>query len=133
MRPTDNCKVKIKGVAMISNEQLDRGVVAIVDKRDKGIISNLIRTIVCRALEAMKEPDPETPKLQSLKDFNKKQSDTYKNIFEENDNAPRQNGIACPDCGAELFDSYPCVVLTSSPPQKNIRCIKCEFIGFRIA
>ena len=43
------------------------------------------------------------------------------------------NGIECPECGKELWDSYPLVTLTSDPPQKNIHCIECDYRGFRLA
>lgn len=49
------------------------------------------------------------------------------------DNSPRLNGIACPACGAELYDSNPMITLTSMPLQKNVHCSKCDYIGYRIA
>ena len=45
---------------------------------------------------------------------------------------PVKNGIACPKCGNELYDSYPMVTLTSYPAQKNIHC-NCGYKGFRLA
>lgn len=45
---------------------------------------------------------------------------------------PVHNGIACPKCGAELFDSNPCVVLASYPAQKAIHCT-CGYHEYRIA
>ena len=48
-------------------------------------------------------------------------------------NEPKYNGIACPKCGSELVDTNPMETLTSYPPQKNINCIECEYIGYRIA
>lgn len=45
---------------------------------------------------------------------------------------PRKNGIACPTCGAELYDSNPMELLTSLPPQVRIHC-KCGYTGTRIA
>jgi len=44
---------------------------------------------------------------------------------------PSPNGIACPRCGRELFDSHPHVVLTSNPPQKSIHCGGCSYRGYR--
>ena len=38
-----------------------------------------------------------------------------------NFNEPQLNGIACPKCGSELFDSHPNAILTSNPPQKNTK------------
>tara|TARA_R110000868_G_C10426085_1_gene723836 strand:+ start:338 stop:559 length:222 start_codon:yes stop_codon:yes gene_type:complete len=48
-------------------------------------------------------------------------------------NAPQLNGIACPKCGSELFDSQPNVILTSHPAQKNTKCSskKCDYSGYR--
>jgi hypothetical protein len=48
-------------------------------------------------------------------------------------NDPRPNGIACPECGAELLDSEPMVTLTSDPPMKNVHCDKCYYRGYRLA
>lgn len=48
-----------------------------------------------------------------------------------NDN-PVPNGIACPECGTELVDSNPNMMLCSDPPKKAIACTKCEFTGYRI-
>ena len=45
----------------------------------------------------------------------------------------QKNGIACPTCGEELYDSNPMVTLTSFPAQKNIHCEKCNYSGYRIA
>jgi len=46
---------------------------------------------------------------------------------------PRRNGIECPDCDYELFDTNPNTTLTSNPPQKEIHCSKCSYAGYRIA
>ena len=45
---------------------------------------------------------------------------------------PRLNGIECPECGTELFDTNPMETLTSNPPQKNIHCAFCKYTGYRI-
>ena len=45
----------------------------------------------------------------------------------------RLNGIECPDCGKELYDTNPMVTLTSMPAQKNIHCNNCNYKGYRIA
>ncbi len=44
---------------------------------------------------------------------------------------PTKNGIACPVCTAELYDSSPMLTLPSSPAQKYIHCNNCEFKGTR--
>ena len=48
-------------------------------------------------------------------------------------NKPHPNGIECPECGEELWDSIPMLTLTSIPPQKNIHCPICGYVGYRLA
>lgn len=43
---------------------------------------------------------------------------------------PHANGIACPECGLELWDSSPGLVLTSNPPQRNVHCPACKWRGY---
>ena len=50
-----------------------------------------------------------------------------------NYNNPKLNGISCPKCGQEMYDSNPMVILTSMPEQKNVHCSKCDYTGYRIA
>ena len=50
-----------------------------------------------------------------------------------NEQLPVRNGIECPNCGEELYDSHPDITLTSNPPQKNIHCSKCDYHGTRLA
>ena len=45
---------------------------------------------------------------------------------------PRHNGIACPTCGAELYDSNPMEMLTVFPPRLRIHC-DCGYTGTRTA
>lgn len=45
---------------------------------------------------------------------------------------PVKNGIVCPICGSELFDSNPQQVLASYPPKKDVHC-QCGFHGYRVA
>jgi hypothetical protein len=47
-------------------------------------------------------------------------------------NKPVLNGIACPKCEEELFDTNPWMTLTSNPPKKNVHCSKCDYHGYRI-
>lgn len=44
----------------------------------------------------------------------------------------RLNGIACPRCGAELRDSAPPLVMMSLPPQVQVHCPGCGWIGTRV-
>ena len=46
---------------------------------------------------------------------------------------PVKNGIACPNCGTELWDSNPMITLTSYPAQKDVHCTECHYKGYRIA
>jgi len=48
-------------------------------------------------------------------------------------NMPHQNGIACPECGHELWDLDPMQTLTSIPPKKEVGCPKCKYHGYRLA
>lgn len=68
-------------------------------------------------------------RLNSLDSFNA----SRRALHETDWNRPSPNGIACPDCGAELLDTAPMVTLTSNPPQKQTKCSKCSYVGYRIA
>lgn len=68
--------------------------------------------------------------MKTLEDHNRQRTEQYRNL---NSNEPRLNGIKCPDCGAELYDSCPTLTLASSPPQKNTMCKNCEYTGYRVA
>jgi hypothetical protein len=68
-------------------------------------------------------------KLKSLSEHNGIQWSTQSQMF---DNKPKKNGIECPKCGEELWDSNPMVTLTSHPAQKNIHC-DCGYSGYRLA
>ena len=69
-------------------------------------------------------------KLKNLSEHNSQASSTQWAMM---DSSPILNGIACPKCGAELYDSNPMVILTSMPAQKNVHCSKCDYVGYRIA
>lgn len=43
------------------------------------------------------------------------------------------NGIECPECGKEMYDTSPDSTLLKSPPQKGIACEACGYSGFRDA
>ncbi len=45
---------------------------------------------------------------------------------------PWPNGIACPECGAELMDTSPGEVMTSLPPCTVTYCPECKYVGSRI-
>jgi len=71
-------------------------------------------------------------KLKTLEQHN---ADARKFHHSLNDQSSKLNGIACPYCGEELYDSNPMMVLTSNPPQKNTHCSNndCEYVGYRIS
>jgi hypothetical protein len=70
---------------------------------------------------------------KKLKSLAKHNADAHVAQWDAMDNSPRLNGIACPKCGNELYDSEPMVTLTSFPAQKNVHCSKCNYVGYRIA
>lgn len=66
--------------------------------------------------------------LKTLSEWNKERSEHH-----WNSGKAKPNGIACPHCGKELFDTEPNSVLTSMPPQKVVGCMDCGWKGKRIA
>jgi len=77
-----------------------------------------------------KTEEGKIPQLKSLSEFNIQRKGTWEI---ENNRQPKPNGIACPKCNKELFDSCPDVLLTSLLPQKNVHCPSCGYVGYRIA
>jgi hypothetical protein len=71
-------------------------------------------------------------KKQKLKTLDEHNSIAWSNQVNMFYNEPKPNGIACPKCGNEMWDSTPMVILTSNPAQKNIHC-NCGYVGYRIA
>ena len=69
-------------------------------------------------------------KLKNLDEYNAQQNNLH---WQLNSNAPQLNGIACPKCGEELYDSNPMITLTSMPPKKSVHCSKCDYVGYRTA
>lgn len=67
------------------------------------------------------------PRLVSLEQHEALATSTTLNAL-----ASKPNGIACPTCGAELFDTFPWRTLSTNPPRTNIHCDGCSFIGTRI-
>lgn len=68
-------------------------------------------------------------KLMSLKDFNSVAQAMNHHDYTQ----PKQNGIACPNCDEELWDTNPMETLLTMPPQKRIHCTSCVFTGYRMA
>lgn len=68
--------------------------------------------------------------MKTLKEFNDGKWEEIEKI--QTLNQPHPNGIECPECGEELWDSSPMTILTSNPPQKNIHCPACGYKGYRL-
>lgn len=68
-------------------------------------------------------------KLKTLSGHNLHSIATHNALYSKK---PQLNGIACPECGEELFDTNQMVTLTSNPPQKNIHCSSCDYKGRRV-
>lgn len=69
--------------------------------------------------------------MKSLEDHNKEAFDFHKHF--QTLNEPHPNGIGCPKCGKELWDTSPAMTLTSYPAQKNVHCLYCGYVGYRLA
>ena len=67
-------------------------------------------------------------KLISLEEYNNLARKRW-NAFQSS----YKNGIACPRCGEELYDTNPSIELTSYPPKKDIHCNNCKYTGYRIS
>jgi len=79
--------------------------------------------------EQPEQPEPEQPpSLKSLEDHNKQALGIWGPTKLE---CKVKNGIACPNCGAELFDSNIFVKLSSYPPQYRTHCESCDYQGTR--
>ena len=69
-----------------------------------------------------------------MKTLEEHDAERWKLIEEiEESKKPHANGIACPECGKELWDSDPMTILTSYPAQKNVHCPACGYRGYRLA
>jgi DNA-directed RNA polymerase subunit RPC12/RpoP len=66
--------------------------------------------------------------LVSLDDFNAERLLKFLETTRENP----KNGIACPECGSELADSKPFLILTSIPAKKDVHCNNCDYVGYRL-
>ncbi len=68
-------------------------------------------------------------KLISLENYNQERKKLYVEKKVEG------NGIACPKCGEELYDSSGNTILASIPPKKEVACTnkECSYTGCRVA
>lgn len=69
--------------------------------------------------------------MKKLKTLEENNQNAFSNQYSFN--KPQLNGIACPKCGCELYDSNPMMTLTSYPAQKNTHCSSknCDYSGYR--
>jgi len=42
-------------------------------------------------------------------------------------------GVQCPNCGDELIETNPGVILTSYPEQKSVHCQNCKYSNYILA
>ena len=63
--------------------------------------------------------------LKNLKEFNRERLDAYYDGLVSTD---KPNGIACPRCGLELYDTH---MVYENPPKIEIWCAGCDFNGRR--
>jgi len=77
----------------------------------------------CQDIQINTKPPP-----KSLVEFNAEKYAIYQAAA-----ALCPNGIACPECSAELLDSNPMVTLLTYPPQMNVHCPACDYRGYRLA
>lgn len=68
-------------------------------------------------------------KLMSLEEHNAIVAQQY---HDPQANLPAKNGLACPVCGKEMFDTTPNMIHVSHPPRKAIHC-RCGYRGWRNA
>lgn len=68
--------------------------------------------------------------MQTLEEYNRERRKDYEPT--EALRRPHLNDIACPNCGKELWDSNPMVILASNPPQKDVHCPTCGYKGYRL-
>lgn len=83
---------------------------------------------IVRLEEVVYEQSEQPPVLESLDEHNKRALGIF---GPTNLECKVKNGIACPNCGAELFDSNIFVKLSSYPPQYHIHCENCDYQGTR--
>lgn len=69
--------------------------------------------------------------LKTLDEFNRDKAADYQH--KQRMRQPHANGIACPECGKELWDSDPTFILSSNPPCALVHCPACDYHGHRLA
>lgn len=94
----------------------------------RGLLERII-SLEEAVYERPEQPEPEqTPALKSLEESNKQALGIWGPTKLE---CKVKNGIACPECGAELFDTNTFQQLATWPPQYRVHCENCDFEGTR--
>ena len=97
----------------------------LINNKSKFLINALELEKIDPTKIAYMRPDELNPdKYEKI--IKKKEIEDYKKK-----NVPTSSAYKCPKCGEELMDSYPNMILTSDPPQKNVHCPKCDHKGYR--
>jgi hypothetical protein len=91
-------------------------------------LQDLLDRIVRLEETVYEQPKQPEPVLESLDEHNKRALGIF---GPTNLECKVKNGIACPNCGAELFDSNIFVKLSSYPPQYRTHCESCDYEGTR--
>jgi len=69
--------------------------------------------------------------MKSLTEHDAERMERHRELQELN--KAHADGIACPTCGKELWDTDPMMTLMSNPPRKSVHCPACGYAGSRIA
>lgn len=138
-----NLQGRVAALEAVDPNALEPRIKALEEAR---AFQDSIDEAVIKAMESEDEMDPRTAndileesgvldeildpnlkkKLKSLEEHN---SEIFKMIHDLSE--PQPNGIACPECGAELLDTAPDMMLTSYPEQYYVGCSKCDYTGTR--
>lgn len=70
--------------------------------------------------------------MKTLKEHNKEKLARHQRDRVAREQAHEYLGIICPECGSELCDPTPGLVLTSNPLQRNVYCRECKFKGYAV-
>jgi len=70
-------------------------------------------------------PPPPIPNLMPLELWNATKTRYYLSEY------PRDTGLACPKCNNQLQDTL-MYILCTDPPQRDVKCTICNYIGLRV-
>lgn len=112
----------------ISIETLSR-IKKIITEHDR--CKNFLSLARKEVIDALRAVEAESGRsLIPLAAFNRVRDSHH---FAARDGAAGKNGIACPDCGAELVDVDPSTIQLLYPPLTKVHCDNCGFSGHRTA